>query len=226
MELKDVVPWGRTMAEYKSMFSLNDTSLSGAVLGCGDGPASFNAQATRTGCNVTSIDPIYAFDKAAIAKRISNVRLEVMDQIRKNQADYIWKTIESPEQLEKIRLVAMEDFLSDFESGLEDGRYIPGGAPDLPFEDNEFDLALCSHFLFLYTNQLGYEKHLQCVQSLVRVATEVRIFPLSSVHNNEVSAHLKPIISELNKAKFTTEIVTVDYEFMRGATQMLVISNE
>lgn len=212
------------MAEYKSMFSLRDTSLSGAVLGCGDGPASFNAQATSAGCNVTSIDPIYAFDKDAIAKRISSVRFEIMDQIRKNKTDYLWKTIESPEQLEKIRLTAMEDFLSDFESGLEQGRYIPGGVPDLPFEDNEFDLALCSHFLFLYSNQLGYEKHLQSIQSLVRVATEVRIFPLSSIHNNKVSAHLKPILIELKKSGFETDLVSVDYEFMRGATQMLVIT--
>ena len=44
-----VVPWGRTMDEYCGMFDLGERELRGRILGCGDGPASFNAEMTAQG---------------------------------------------------------------------------------------------------------------------------------------------------------------------------------
>ena len=41
--LDQVVPWGRSFDEYRRMFALTDADLSRVILGCGDGPASFNA---------------------------------------------------------------------------------------------------------------------------------------------------------------------------------------
>ncbi len=37
-----VVPWGRSYNEYLDMFNLNKSDLGKKILGCGDGPASFN----------------------------------------------------------------------------------------------------------------------------------------------------------------------------------------
>lgn len=59
MKLDDVVPWGRTLAEYELMFNLSEVDLNLKILGCGDGPASFNAEMTKQGHRVVSIDPIY-----------------------------------------------------------------------------------------------------------------------------------------------------------------------
>jgi hypothetical protein len=61
MKLNEVVPWGRTLQEYKLMFALSDTDLNKKILGCGDGPASFNTEMTELGYSVVSIDPIYEF---------------------------------------------------------------------------------------------------------------------------------------------------------------------
>lgn len=205
------------------MFALDDSAFAGTILGCGDGPASFNAEATRKGCQVTSIDPIYSFDRNSISKRISKVSGEIMEQVYASKDDYVWNNIESPSQLNVIRLAAMNTFLSDFDSGLEQGRYIAGSAPELPFRDTEFDLALCSHFLFLYSNQLSYDAHLKSIRSLVSVAREVRIFPLTSMHDLKTSIHLEPILSALKNDARSTQVVPVDYKFMRGATDMLVI---
>lgn len=36
MKLNEVVPWGRTLAEYKLMFNLWETDLNTKILGCGD----------------------------------------------------------------------------------------------------------------------------------------------------------------------------------------------
>jgi hypothetical protein len=44
MQLADVKPWGRSLHEYRLMFSLSDSDLGQRVLGCGDGPARVNAE--------------------------------------------------------------------------------------------------------------------------------------------------------------------------------------
>jgi hypothetical protein len=41
--LDSVVPWGRSFDEYVAMFALSEEDLGRRVLGCADGPASFNA---------------------------------------------------------------------------------------------------------------------------------------------------------------------------------------
>jgi hypothetical protein len=70
MKLEEVVPWGRNLAEYRSMFSLSATDLNAKILGCGDGPASFNAEMTELGHSVVSIDPIYQFSTEQIEQRV------------------------------------------------------------------------------------------------------------------------------------------------------------
>lgn len=89
MELKSVVPWGRKLSGYKDMFSLNDTDLKRKILGCGDGPASFNSELTELGGNVISIDPVYQFSAEQIRSRIDIIYPEVMSQVEKNRDKYI-----------------------------------------------------------------------------------------------------------------------------------------
>ena len=40
--LKQIVPWGRSFAEYVAMFALSGDDLGKRILGCGDGPAAFD----------------------------------------------------------------------------------------------------------------------------------------------------------------------------------------
>jgi hypothetical protein len=40
---QDIVPWGRSFAEYVKMFSLIPDDLDLRILDCGGGPSSFNA---------------------------------------------------------------------------------------------------------------------------------------------------------------------------------------
>jgi hypothetical protein len=54
--LDRVALWGRSFGEYQKMFALTEAQLSACILGCGDGPASFNAEATMLGADVTSVD--------------------------------------------------------------------------------------------------------------------------------------------------------------------------
>ena len=115
MELSEVVPWGRSLSEYKEMFSLSSDDLRKKILGCGDGPACFNAELSDEGGNVTSVDPIYQFNPDQIRSRVEEVYPQVMEQVSKNKGDYVWKNINNVEELGKIRMDAMKIFLNDYE---------------------------------------------------------------------------------------------------------------
>jgi len=223
MELSKVVPWGRSLNEYKEMFSLSEDDLKKNILGCGDGPASFNVELSKVGSNIVSVDPIYQFNTEEIRSRIDEVYPQVMEQVAKNKGDYVWKNIADVEAMGKIRMDAMQAFLCDYEQGKKSGRYINASLPTLPFKNSEFELALCSHYLFLYSEHVNQEQHTLSMKELCRVASEVRVYPLLSIGNNQISPHLEPVMSALKKLGFNVSLVPVEYEFQKGATEMLVV---
>jgi hypothetical protein len=218
--LEHVVPWGRSFDEYRRMFALTDDDLRLRILGCGDGPASFNAEATRRGTHVFSCDPIYRYDTEQLRHRIAMTSGEILDQTRKNADEFVWTTITSVEELGRVRLATMNDFLDDYAVGRREGRYVNAELPALPFADASFDLALSSHFLFLYTAQLGEAFHRAAIREMCRVAREVRIFPLLAL--GAVPSPLVELLSgELSSQGFVVSIEDVDYEFQRGGNQMM-----
>ena len=223
IEYKDIMPWGRNFAEYIHMFDLTASELNLSILGCGDGPASFNVECNQRGGKVTSIDPLYYFSLETIEKRIGETYEEVMRQTRANQDKYIWEAIPSPDALGRIRMASMRRFLASYEDGKMQGRYIPAELPYLPFANQTFDLALSAHLLFLYTDNLTYEFHVCAIREMLRVAGEVRIFPLLDV-NAQASRYLKGVLETFQE--FEPEIRTVDYEFQRGGNKMLTLRND
>lgn len=221
MQLENIVPWGRSFAEYQAMFKLTDKDLQKSILGCGDGPAAFNQQLTKQAGQVTSIDPIYEFNTSEIKTRIDAIYDEVLTQVATNKSDFVWKNIKSVSELGQIRMQAMNEFLADFDEGKKQGRYRAGSLPTLDFDNQSFDLALCSHFLFLYSDLFSVEQHITSVLELCRIAKEVRIYPLITL-DNKPSPHLDAVVHALEKQSIKTQLQHVDYEFQRGATKMLV----
>jgi hypothetical protein len=221
--LDQVVPWGRSFDEYKRMFALGASDLNGRILGCGDGPASFNAEATRFGHRVISCDPIYRFGTEEIQGRIAATYDQVLDQARLNQHEFVWGNgIRDVEELGAVRLAAMERFLDDYAAGRREGRYIDAALPALPFADRSFDLALCSHLLFLYSVQLGESFHDAALRELGRVAAEVRVFPLLAL-GGERSPFVDGSMRALREAGFEVTVEGVPYEFQRQGNEMLRI---
>ncbi|MHB1353553.1 MAG: hypothetical protein ACYCWA_09625 [Thiobacillus sp.] len=204
------------------MFNLTEKDLILRILGCGDGPAAFNATLTKRGGSVVSVDPVYIFDTAQIRGRIAETYETVMAQMHKNQGDFVWENIQSVEQLGTIRMSAMEGFLADFDTGKQQGRYVAGELPSLPFESGQFDIALSSHFLFLYSAHLSAEFHIQALQEMLRVAHEVRVFPLLAL-DGMPSLHLKVANDYFSARSFSVDTMRVPYEFQRGGNEMLVI---
>jgi hypothetical protein len=204
------------------MFALEEPDFVGTILGCGDGPAAFNAVATERGHRVVSVDPMYAFDVGDIERRIEQTTEEIAQQTRRNAAEFVWKQFTSVDELIAARRAAMRRFLEDFPTGLQANRYVCGSLPKLPFAFGQFQLALCSHFLFLYSEQLDFEFHLKSVLALCGVAWEVRVFPLFEL-GSRLSRHIDPVMGSLRELGFHAERVRVGYEFQRGANEMLSV---
>jgi hypothetical protein len=223
MKLDEVVPWGRTLEEYKSMFSLSEADLNTKILGCGDGPASFNAEMAELKHSVVSIDPLYQFSTEQIEQRVRATYEPIISQVKQNSSHYIWKNFRDADELGKARLNAMEIFLLDYEPGKVAGRYLHQSLPSLEFADDQFELCLCSHLLFLYSEQLSLDFHIASVHELLRIAPEVRVFPLLKL-DGKPSSYLELVMEELSNKGCSVQVKSVAYEFQKGGNQMLRIS--
>ncbi len=169
---------------------------------------------------VVCIDPLYAFSSPEIDQRIHALYPTLMEQLRASQSDYVWNTIPTPEHCAQLRWAAMHEFLADFDRGKAEGRYLPIELPNLPFDERQFDLALCSHLLFTYSQQLSVQFHCQAMLEMCRVAGEARLFPLLDL-GCRPSPHVQPVCECLEAHGFYVQIQRVDYEFQRNGNQML-----
>jgi len=88
--------------------------------------------------------------------------------------------------------------------------------------DASFDLALCSHLLFLYSVQLDLGFHENAILEMCRVAREVRIFPLLALGGRR-SNYVDLVAGVLDGLGYTVSVERVAYEFQRGGNQMMRI---
>jgi hypothetical protein len=202
------------------MLAPSDADLQLRILGCVDGPASFNAEATwRGGASVIPIDPLYRLDTRTIRDRVAATYDQMLEQARRNPQQFIWDTIRSVEELGRIRMQAVQAFLDDYDLEKSQGRYVDAELPSIAFTNKSFDLAVCSHFLFLYTELLSEAFHRSAILELCRVACEVRIFPLVAL-DGRTSSYVARMVDDLS-GSWEVSLETVPYEFHRGGNEMM-----
>lgn len=220
-KLDSIVPWGRRLDEYSAFFALKDILPRARILDIGGGPSSFACEAALLGFDVQAVDPIYACEGRAIRERFDATAPAMRTGLRSAAYRFKWKYYGSEEQIYRRRLEALNLFLDDFE-GAGCGRYISGALPDLPVGDRAFDLALISHLLFLYGDELDSDFHIRALREALRVADEVRVFPLVNL-DGRPSSHLPDVMHALAGDGFDVGTEPVDFEFQLGATRMLRI---
>ena len=216
-KLDGIVPWGRRLWEYRAFFALEEADFGAPILDVGAGPSSFAAEAA--GAQVTAVDPLYALPGALIAQRFEDTRGAMMEGLRQARYRFRWSHYGSPDHIEAVRREALALFLADYE---REGprRYAEASLPHLPFAGRTFNLALSSHLLFLYGDDLDFAFHIEALHELLRVAEEVRVFPLLNL-DGRPSSHLPGVLSYFSKTGVEAELIPVPYEFQRGATMML-----
>ena len=219
-ELEGIVPWGRRFAEYEAFFALDEHALSGPVLDAGGGPSSFVAEARAKGIDAVAADPLYRFTGQEIEHRFEETAVAMRAGLRRAAYRFNWSHYGSEEAVHRLRREALTLFLADFKDGKPAGRYVTAALPALPFDGGRFRLALVSHLLFLYGDVLDFAFHLAALRDLLRVAEEVRVFPLVNL-DGLPSSHLPGVVRALRSDGADVELVNVPFEFQRGATRML-----
>jgi SAM-dependent methyltransferase len=133
---------------------------------------------------------------------------------------FVWNWYGRPEQRERLRRDALARFLLDLDRS--PGRYVAAALPRLPFRDGSFGLAVCSHLLFTWADQLGLEWHRAALRELTRVAVQVRVFPTVVQGAGEPVPFWDELMRVLADDGLVVAERRVDYEFQRGADRMLV----
>jgi hypothetical protein len=213
---------GRTLAEYLKIFDLDLTEWrSRKILDCPSGASSFVAEAVKIGIAATGCDPLYGKDIKDLLDRAKSDTQRSLDEIHHSEELYNWLFYPSLAALKEYRSAAMERFARDYPVGYTQGRYVQGALPELPFEDQSFDLVLSSHFLFVYGSQFNYDFHLASILELCRVCSrEVRLYPILSIDSRPYES-MERLLVDLEHRNISASIVSVPFEFQRNANQQL-----
>ncbi len=220
-KIKGPILTARSFFEYVKMFNLDlDLLKNKNILDCAAGASSFTALMTSKGYKVKALDLLY--DKEyQFLKEMCEYHLDVLiKSLSSLKNHFIWDYFKDLDELKKHRLEAQNQFLEDYKI-YKGEKYIKANLTDIPFFENKFSLILCSHLLFIYDHRLSYEFHLNSIKEMMRVAEEVRIYPLIK-HRAMKSEFIRKIKDDLMD-RAEVKIENVDYEFRKGGNQMMNI---
>lgn len=221
--LERIVFIGRTFDEYLRMFDLRPEELvERRILDCPSGACSFTAEANRLGAKAVAADIAYYYPADTLLDKGLKDTRHAMQELEKVRNNFVWNHFDSIGDVEQTRIEALTVSTKDREQN--GSRYIPVELPRLPFADACFDLTLSAHFLFMYSDRLDYDFHLQTLMELMRVTSdEIRIFPLVDLSCKRYE-QLDRLILEIGSRGWNTEELQVPYEFQKGANSMLRIT--
>ncbi len=223
--LDEIVIWSRSFNEYINFLALSENDLQKKILAVADGASSFNYEAKIRGYDVTSLDPLYKFSPLEIKEQIIKSCNQIYPQIVKNKNDYNWLYFKSPDHLKEYRMNVMENFLDDFVIKESKSKYIGGEIQNLPFKKMSFDIAIVANFLFLYSDRLDLNFHIQSLTDLLEVANEIRVFPLQGNLQNSPK-YIIPVINHFKNLGFLAGVKRVNYHFTKGANKVLIIKKK
>lgn len=203
------------------MFDLRDEAVTGTVLDCCAGASSFVSEWTERGGYAVAVDPAYGMPRSTLLASVSESLAGANQIVSEHDDRFVWDWYGSRERRDEMRTEATSRFLADYEAN--PSAYVAGALPDLPFGDNAFDLVLCSHLLFTWSNQLHADWHFAALRELQRIARdEVRVFPLVVQGTGEPVPFLADVRAALDGVGVRTELRRVPYEFQRDANTMLI----
>lgn len=218
---KDLLLSGHNITDYKRMFDLSEGDLSKSIVTVASGFDSFNFQMHQMNHTVVSCAKNYRLNQQEMTELVESNLIRLNKHISEHADQYRFTNEKTQDWLKNKRKEAAKLFLSDYEIGKREGRYLYEVLPNLNFRNDTFDIALCSHFLFS-TPSIQEDKIITYINELLRIAHEVRIFPLSNMFG-ELSPLLGPVLLALQKGKCGVEIKQVPYEFIRGGNALLKI---
>ncbi len=216
MNVPLIPSWVHSLDDYKAMFDLGEQEMSSSILDYPAGVSSFNAQMHAMGYSMVSADANYSLSPEEMVKAVGVIKESLAKQLEDFGERLIDQNPKSRDDILSAWNQYVQQFLDDYPSGLQEGRYQAASLPRLPFDDGAFQLALCSDMLFREKEHPAQE----IVSELCRVATEVRIFPLLDA-SGQISPEIGPIMLNLQQEDFGVEVRQVPYKLQKGSNAML-----
>lgn len=213
--------WIYNLADYCQIFDLKEEEFQLKILDYPSGIASFNAEMHRLGHNVVSADTLYKKtvpELQEFAKVFCEGQINLLHALKNSLQKTDQQNLRS---IEKKWRLSKKIFLEDYSAEKHRSRYRSVEGLELPFDDHEFKLALCSDFMF-HSESLQQLSSGQRLQELCRVAEEVRIFPLLD-ENGNISESLGPVMLAMQDNNFGIEVREVPYTKIKGGNAMLRI---
>ena len=214
----------RSFAEYQAFFALTANDLTRTVLDCSAGASGFAAVANARGGRVTAVDPAYGEGIASLAAVAGTSTATGGAIVDRHEDRFTWDWYGTRERRDELRRGALAAFLDDLRE--RPTTYVAGALPDLPFAGGAFDLALCSHLLFTWSDVFDEAWHEVALVEMLRVAREVRVFPLVVQSTGDPVPFLPSVLDRLRASGYRAEVVDVPYEFQRGGRRMLRVVRE
>ena len=198
------------------------------ILDCPAGPSSFVYEATQQGFDVVGCDPLYEFELDSLienGKSSINKTSEILSDYSQFLSQKFYPNLDV---MKEYAASALKKFALDYPIGKSENRYIAASLPNLPFENQSFDLVLSGNFLFIYSkiansklSQFDYEFHRDAVGELLRVSKrEVRIFPIPCI-SGQLNEYAEKLLTDLEKDGIDANLVPVEYEVIQGGNLML-----
>lgn len=217
--IKGVTALGFGLNEYIKMFSLSENELNMNILDCRAGASCFAADMHERHKKVHACDPLYQLPVNEIKQIVDQAGNTVKTALDQNSEQFCVLPEKANEFIQIIDR-GTHRFFQDLPLGLQESRYTSDSLPTLSFTNEQFELALVCHYLFTFSDQLSLDYHVQAIKELVRIANEVRIFPLVTT-----SGHLSPfvgeVVAQLQMQSFGVEIRGVDYMLQNQGNAML-----
>jgi hypothetical protein len=228
MQLEDVLFAGRTPGEYEQIFGfdLDDFQFS-SVLDCPSGPCAFTAAARARGVDATGVDVLYRHTPETLERQCQHDITEARRRFEQTaDADrFVWTYYDDIGDVIEHFEAATETFLPDYRQHHDTDRYVQAELPNLPFEDDRFDLVVSAHLLFLYAKQLSHEFHEQSLLEFARVASEeVRVSPITMLSEASNYPRLDDLRETLEAAGHETRIEPSDLALLSDTPERLVIT--
>lgn len=221
-KIKGPIFTGRSFEEYIKMFNLNLEQIKDEkILDCAGGASTFTAKMTGNGYKVKAVDLLYDKDPDFLQQRCKTHLNALIKSLASLEHLFVWNFFKDLSDLKSHRMNVCHQFFNDYQK-FRESQYIKGDILNLPFKDNAFHKVLSSHLLFIYDHRLSYNFHIDAINEMLRVSSkEVLIYPLVK-HKNKKSEYVKGIMDDLGE-NMDIKLEKVDYEFRKGATQMMKI---
>lgn len=217
------VLWGHQFSDYQQMFDLTSDISSQRILEFACGPTMVNRELTTKGVNIHSCDPWFEANVDEMREKFESHFQHQIHRMQTHPDAFNLKKLGGLDTFVQQRQQGFNHFFEDYPQGFQQHRYVGVSQNRLPYSNHRFDMALCANFLFADLSLQDLDFHLHWIEELLRVAHDVRIYPLTNKYGKP-SELLGPVLLALQQLGIQATVQDVPFRVVPESMAMLKLS--